>query len=73
MLRQRTAWKLPYTPPPTRTRDDNAGTGLTWSLSGADASKFDITTNGDMRTLSFENATRISNLPETRAGITYMQ
>ena len=36
--------------------DDNAATGLTWLLSGADASKFDITTTGDMRTLSFENA-----------------
>ena len=36
--------------------DDAADTGLTWLLSGADASKFDITTNGDVRTLSFENA-----------------
>ena len=33
---------------------DNAGTGLTWRLSGADASKFNITTTGDMRTLSFK-------------------
>ena len=29
---------------------------LTWSLSGADASKFDITTTGAMRTLSFKSA-----------------
>ena len=37
--------------------DDNAATGLTWLLSGADASKFDITTtNGGMRTLSFKAA-----------------
>ncbi len=36
--------------------DDDAATGLTWVLRGADASKFDITTTGDMRTLSFENA-----------------
>ena len=34
--------------------DDDADTGLTWLLSGADASKFDITTTGDMRTLSFK-------------------
>ena len=33
---------------------DNAETGLTWLLSGADASKFNITTSGDMRTLSFK-------------------
>ncbi len=32
--------------------DDNAATG--WTLSGADASKFDITTTGAMRTLSFK-------------------
>ena len=31
-------------------------TGLTWRLSGADASKFDITTTGDTRTLSFKAA-----------------
>ena len=36
--------------------DDNVATGLTWLLSGADASKFDITTAGDMRTLSFKTA-----------------
>ena len=36
--------------------DDAADTGLTWLLSGADASKFDITDNGAERTLSFENA-----------------
>ena len=36
--------------------DDDAATGLTWALSGADADKFDITTTGDMRTLSFEDA-----------------
>ena len=53
--------------------DDNAGTGLTWSLSGADAGKFDITTIDDVRTLSFENASPISNLPETRVGTTYMK
>ena len=35
---------------------DNAATGLTWTLSGADAGKFDITTTGVARTLSFENA-----------------
>ena len=35
-------------------RDDDAATGLTWLLSGADASKFDIATTGDMRTLSFK-------------------
>ena len=35
--------------------DDDA-TGLTWLLSGADASKFEITTTGARRTLSFENA-----------------
>jgi hypothetical protein len=33
---------------------DNAATGLTWLLSGADASKFDITTTGATRTLSFK-------------------
>ena len=53
--------------------DDDAATGLTWTLSGADASKFDITTTGAMRTLSFENATLISSLPETRVGTTYMR
>ena len=38
--------------------DDDAetDTGLKWTLSGADASKFEITTTGDMRTLSFESA-----------------
>ena len=36
--------------------DDDAATGLTWLLSGADASKFEITTTGATRTLSFENA-----------------
>ena len=35
---------------------DNAATGLTWLLSGADASKFDITDSGAARTLSFEDA-----------------
>ena len=35
---------------------DNAGTGLTWRLSGADAGKFNITTTGAMRTLSFKSA-----------------
>ena len=34
---------------------DNAATGLTWLLSGADASKFNITMTGDMRILSFVN------------------
>ena len=34
--------------------DDVAATGLTWLLSGPDASKFGITTNGEMRTLSFK-------------------
>ena len=33
---------------------DDAGTGLTWRLSGADASKFDITTTSAVRTLSFK-------------------
>ena len=36
--------------------DDDAATGLTWLLSGADASKFDITTTDAMRTLSFKAA-----------------
>ena len=36
--------------------DDEADTGLTWLLTGADASKFDITDNGAARTLAFENA-----------------
>ena len=36
--------------------DDDAATGLTWLLSGADAGKFEITTTGATRTLSFENA-----------------
>ena len=35
--------------------DDDAATGLTWVLSGADARKFEITTTGATRTLSFEN------------------
>ena len=34
--------------------DDDAATGLTWLLSGADASKFDITTTAHERTLSFK-------------------
>ena len=34
--------------------DDDAATGLTWLLSGADASKFDITTTGATRILSFK-------------------
>ena len=33
---------------------DDAANGLTWLLSGADASKFDITDNGAVRTLSFK-------------------
>ena len=33
---------------------DNAATGLTWLLSGADASKFDITDSSAARTLSFK-------------------
>ena len=33
---------------------DNTATGLTWLLSGADASKFDITATGATRTLSFK-------------------
>ena len=36
--------------------DDDAATGLTWLLSGADASKFDITTSGATRILSFKTA-----------------
>ena len=36
--------------------DDDAGTGLTWLLSGADASKFSIPETGEMRTLSFKAA-----------------
>ena len=39
--------------------DDDATTGLTWLLSGADASKFDITTTSATRTLSFKNRTRL--------------
>ena len=35
---------------------DEAATGLTWLLSGADASKFEITDNGAVRTLSFKEA-----------------
>ena len=35
--------------------DDDADTGLTWLLSGADASKFDITDDGAGRTLSFKD------------------
>ena len=35
---------------------DDPGTGLTWRLLGADASKFDITTTGAVRTLSFKSA-----------------
>ena len=35
--------------------DDDAATGLTWLLSGADARKFEITTTDATRTLSFEN------------------
>ena len=34
--------------------DDDAATGLTWLLSGADASKFEITDSSATRTLSFE-------------------
>ena len=35
---------------------DDPGTGLTWRLSGADASKFNIATTGAVRTLSFKSA-----------------
>ena len=36
--------------------DDEAATGLKWTLSGADASKFSITDIGAMRTLAFKEA-----------------
>ena len=39
---------------PDTTADSVAN--LKWTLSGADASKFELTGSGDMRTLSFENA-----------------
>ena len=51
---------------------DDAATGLTWLLSGADAGKFKITTSTAVRT-SPSRRRPISSLPKIQVGTTYMK